>query len=66
MNGSAIPVGGIDDVTTATFRTTWIPIINIFGWIVSVIAFAFAIIGIVNVCQGKAQELPLIGKYKLL
>ena len=53
-------------IALASSILNWIPIINIFGWIVSVIAFAFAIIGIVNVCQGKAQELPLIGKYKLL
>ena len=27
---------------------------------------ALAIIGIVNVCQGKAKELPIIGKYKII
>ena len=44
-------------IALASSILNWIPIINIFGWIVSVIAFAFAIIGIVHVCQGKAQEL---------
>ena len=36
------------------------------GWVVSVAAFALAIIGIVNVVNGKVQELPLIGTFKLL
>ncbi|MBQ5953474.1 MAG: zinc ribbon domain-containing protein [Lachnospiraceae bacterium] len=40
--------------------------IPVVGWVVSVAAFALAVIGIVYVCQGKVQELPLIGKYKLL
>ena len=42
---------------------SWIPVI---GWLCGVIVFALAIIGIVNVVNGKAQELPIIGKFKLL
>ena len=36
------------------------------GWILDVLVFAFAIIGIINAAQGKAKELPFIGKYKIL
>ena len=43
-----------------------IPVIRIVGWLASIITLALAIIGIVNVVNGKAQELPVIGKYKLL
>ena len=42
---------------------SWIPVI---GWLCGVVVFALAIIGIVNVVNGKAQELPVIGKFKLL
>ena len=42
---------------------SWIPVI---GWLCGVIVFALAIIGIVNVVNGKAQELPVIGKFKLM
>ena len=39
------------------------------GTILSLVGIVFlvlAIIGIVNVCNGRAKELPLIGKIKLL
>ena len=42
---------------------SWIPVV---GWLCSVVVFALAIIGIVNVANGKAQELPVIGKFTLL
>ncbi|MBQ6293377.1 MAG: zinc-ribbon domain-containing protein [Lachnospiraceae bacterium] len=42
---------------------SWIPVI---GWLCAVVVFALAVIGIVNVVNGKAQELPVIGKFKLL
>ena len=42
---------------------SWIPVV---GWLCGVVVFALAIIGIVNVVNGKAQELPVIGKFKLL
>ncbi len=42
---------------------SWIPVI---GWLCGVVVFALAIIGIVNVVNGKAQELPVIGRFKLL
>ena len=44
--------------------------IPILGWIVGavggVITLVLAIIGIVNAVQGRAKELPIIGKFKIL
>jgi len=40
--------------------------IPILGWIVSPVVWVFIIIGIVNAINGKAKELPLIGKFKIL
>lgn len=49
---------------------TIISLIPILGWLVGgVIGIALLvlqILGIVNVCQGKVKELPIIGKYKIL
>lgn len=45
---------------------SWIPIVKIVTSIVSVVAFLFAILGIVNVCNGKAKELPIIGGIRFL
>ena len=36
------------------------------SWILDVLVFVFAIIGIINAAQGKAKELPFIGKYRIL
>lgn len=41
-------------------------VFSILSWIVSVVIFIFCILGIVNAAQGKAKELPIIGKFKLL
>ena len=43
-----------------------IPVIGFIGSILGFIGFIFAIIGIVYAVQGKAKELPLIGKYRIL
>ena len=47
-----------------------IALLPIIGWIlapvISLATLALTILGIVNVCQGKAKELPIIGKYKIL
>lgn len=44
--------------------------IPVIGWIVSLVGniaiFIFSILGLVNVFNGKAKELPLIGKFKIL
>ena len=45
-------------------------IIPILGWIVapilSIVITVLAVIGIINAVNGKAKELPIIGKYKIL
>lgn len=44
--------------------------IPVVGWIVGIIGelggLVLAILGIVNAAQGKAKELPVIGKYKII
>ncbi len=44
--------------------------IPILGWIITgvggVVLFVFAIMGIVYALQGKAKELPLIGKFRII
>lgn len=35
-------------------------------WILNLVVFVFAVIGIVNAASGKARELPLIGKFRIL
>lgn len=41
-------------------------IISVITWAVGILILVLAIIGIINSVQGKAKELPLIGKIKLL
>lgn len=47
----------------------WLPQRVTPGWVVAIqvilwlIALAFAVVGIVNAAEGKAKELPIIGKY---
>lgn len=36
------------------------------GFITSIICFVFMIMGIINVINGRAVELPLIGRYRLI
>lgn len=43
-----------------------IPIVGIVAGILSLVLFVFWIIGLVNACQGKEKELPLIGSIKIL
>ena len=49
---------------------TWIPVLGIIvGIVLSLVSIFFlilAIIGIVNAANGKAKELPIIGKIRLL
>lgn len=45
---------------------SWIPIIKIVTGIIGVVTFLFAILGIVNVCNGKVKELPIIGGIRFL
>ena len=41
-------------------------IITIPLYLLGIVFFIFAVLGIVNAAQGKAKELPIIGKYKIL
>ena len=41
-------------------------IFSIVGWIINIALLVLCIIGIVNACNGKAKELPLIGSIKIL
>lgn len=47
-----------------------IAIIPLIGWIIaaimSIVVAVLAIIGIINALNGKAKELPVIGKYRIL
>ena len=47
-----------------------VAVIPVIGWIVAPIAglviTVLAIIGIINALNGKAKELPVIGKFKIL
>ncbi len=45
---------------------TWIPIINIFSWILSIGVCVLAIMGIINAYKGVQKELPITGKIKIL
>lgn len=39
---------------------------SIITWVISVLMLALAVIGVVNAIQGKAKELPLIGKFRII
>ena len=41
-------------------------IVGILGAAISLASLALTIIGIVNVCNGKARELPVINKFKII
>lgn len=41
-------------------------VFSILSWIVYVVGVVLMILGIVNVVQGKAKELPIIGKIRIL
>lgn len=48
----------------------WIPVVGILvtviGWLVEAIFLVVAIIGIVNTLNGKAKDLPVIGKFRII
>ena len=49
---------------------SWIPIVNIIAGIVcglaGLVLFILMILGIVNVVNGRAKELPIVGKIRIL
>ena len=36
------------------------------GKLLAIVVFIFAVVGVINAAQGKAKELPFIGKYRIL
>ena len=54
----------------AAILSSVILIIPILGWIIapilSIVITVLAVIGIINALNGKAKELPMIGKFKIL
>ena len=45
---------------------TAIPVVGIVAGLVGIVCFEFAIIGIINVINGKMQPLPLIGGIEII
>lgn len=41
-------------------------ILSLVAWLLGVAAFVFMILGIMNAVNGKAKELPIIGKFRVL
>lgn len=41
-------------------------LVSLLSWVVSIVFFVLMILGIINAVTGKAKELPVIGKFKLL
>ena len=44
----------------------FIGVIPVIGWLVSVVVFVFAIVGIINACNDQEKALPIIGGIKIL
>lgn len=56
----------INIIVNVANRIFTIFIFRIILWVVSFALFVIAIIGIINICNGKAKELPVVGGIKLL
>lgn len=53
----------ICSVVSAVFsRMGW----GTLAWILNIVIFVLAIIGIINAVKGEAKELPVIGKFKII
>ncbi len=51
----------------ATTMVGWIPLVGwLFAAVAGVLPTVFMILGMVNAFNGKAKELPIIGKYRIL
>ena len=44
----------------------FLSIIPLVGWVISIVAFILAILGIINAINGRAKQLPIIGKFSLI
>ena len=48
------------------FIAGFLSIIPLVGWVISIVAFILAILGIINAINGRAKQLPIIGKFSLI
>lgn len=49
------------------YAVKMIPLLGwIVGWLGSIVTLVISIIGIINVCNGEAKELPIVGKIKFI
>ena len=48
------------------FIAGFLSIIPLVGWVISIVAFILAILGIINAVNGRAKQLPIIGKFSLI
>ena len=53
-------------IFTVIFGLLLLFVVGILGAALSLASLALTIIGIVNVCNGKARELPVINKFKII
>lgn len=64
---SFIRVSSVNYIWGIPYETSATPwYLSIILWIVFIIIAIFGILGIINAATGKAKELPLIGKFKIL
>lgn len=65
--GTAISITGTVITTPLNLAHLWVvsTIISVLFWLLEIPVLVFCIIGIVNVAQGRAVELPIIGKIKI-
>ena len=66
--GTAISITGTVITTPLNLAHLWVvsTVISVLFWLLEIPVLVFCIIGIVNVAQGRAVELPIIGKIKIL
>ncbi|MGN0473306.1 MAG: hypothetical protein ACI4F8_10715 [Lachnospiraceae bacterium] len=65
--GTAISITGTVITTPLNLAHLWVvsTVISVLFWLLEIPVLVFCIIGIVNVAQGRAVELPIIGKIKI-
>ena len=64
--GLLVDIASVAVSIISTIVTIVLPILGILFWLIELAIFAVQILGIINVVNGKAKELPIIGKFKFL
>ena len=60
-------VSGIIGAILGAIGVTFLSVLwSIITWLVSIVIFLTMVIGIINAAQGKAKELPVIGKIRII